>query len=55
LLFQILDTPLVEVDQWWDGRFAGSVLESGAYSYQYHITYPEMAPDIGVGTLVLIK
>ncbi len=55
LLFQIQDTPLREVTLWWDGRFRGSELESGAYSYQYHITYPELAADISVGTLILIK
>ena len=55
LIFQVEDTPLVEIENWWDGRFRGDELEAGVYTYHYQITYPEFPPDFVAGTVVLMK
>ena len=55
LMFEIKDTPLVDVEVWWDGRYNGVKVDPGVYIYRYVIEYPDVENDISQGTLTLIR
>jgi len=55
LLFEIENTLLVDVTQWWDGRMENELMDTGVYSYRYHIAYPGFEDEISAGTILLIR